>query len=209
MENKKQDKKLKDVRVTFRFYELDDIVRFEKLKKEANANGDSISIVVANIVRNYLLEREKKIVMKNIRDDIYYALRKVLFASLAPFSANIIREILKNRIEDTLINKKIDVLLNKEAHNIKLDQNQLNNLTTKILAEPLYFEQMRELFNAENKTRVEKINKKIAAVKEQQKKFEEYDAHNADLDSEIIAQTYDDYDYDLDINDLTLNGGNE
>ncbi|WP_373435590.1 Mbov_0398 family ICE element protein [Metamycoplasma equirhinis] len=152
MENKKQDKKLKDVRVTFRFYELDDIVRFEKLKKEANANGDSISIVVANIVRNYLLEREKKIVMKNIRDDIYYALRKVLFASLAPFSANIIREILKNRIEDTLINKKIDVLLNKEAHNIKLDQNQLNNLTTKILAEPLYFEQTLEW----NYTRIEK-----------------------------------------------------
>lgn len=186
----------KEIRITFRFYETSDILRFEKFKKEINSKDETVSNAVADIVRNYLLEREKKVVMREVRDDFYYSLRKVFYSSLAPFSANIIREILKNRIEDTIIGKKIDVMLNSLVNNLKITKNDLDNLNSKMLEEPKFFENLREIFKAENKNKIQKVNKKVAEVKEQQKVFDEYEKNVSDWDAEIVSQTYENFDFD-------------
>ncbi|CBW54023.1 CDS18, conserved hypothetical protein (part of ICE) [Mycoplasma mycoides subsp. capri LC str. 95010] len=171
-------------------------------KKELEINGESVSNAISNVIRNYLLEKDKQIVLKSVREDLYYSLRKVMFSSLAPFSANIIKEVLKNRVEDVLLNKKMDVLLNNL---INKTGRELNDISEKNLAEARYFEQMRELFIINNEKAIKKVNEKIANIKDRQKKFEEYEKQSLKLDSEILSETSDDeFEYDLDLSDLTI-----
>ncbi|WP_434333041.1 Mbov_0398 family ICE element protein [Mycoplasma capricolum] len=101
-----------EIKITFRIYEREDILRFEKWKKELASNGETLSNAMLNLLRNHLLEKEKKIVLNTLREDIFYSFRKSLFASLAPFASNIIREINKARIEEVIINKKLDLVIN-------------------------------------------------------------------------------------------------
>lgn len=187
---KEQKPNKKEVRVTFRLYNDDDIIRFEKLKKESIATGESISLIISNILRDYLLEKDKKALYRNLRDDIFYAFQKSFYASMTPFSANIIKEVLRNRVEDTLMNKKIDILLNTLAEKDQLNENQLKAPSAKILEESSYFEKIRELFNIENKSKMAKIDQKIKAVKDQQRAFEEYDNHFDEIDPKISAKVY-------------------
>ncbi|AGJ90637.1 Mbov_0398 family ICE element protein [Mycoplasma putrefaciens] len=195
-EKEKKDNKQKGLAITFRMYEVPDVLRFEQWKKELNASGSNVSTALADIVKEYLLEKEKKIALKGLREDLFYSFRKVLFASLAPFSANIIREILKNRAELLLLNKKIDVLLNTI---FKDEKHILKNLNIDLLEEARYFEQMRELLNNETQVKIEKINKKIAKVKDHQKKFEElHQKSNSEWDAEITTLLYKDYEFDPD-----------
>ena len=109
---------------------------------------------------------------------------------MTPFSANIIKEVLRNRIEDTLMNKKIDILLNTLAEKDQLNENQLKAPSAKILEESSYFEKIRELLNIENKLKMVKIDQKIKAVKDQQKAFEEYDNHFDEIDPKISTKVY-------------------
>lgn len=195
-------KKSNELLIAFRLYNKTDIIRFEEWKKELEINGESVSNAISNVIRNYLLEKDKQIVLKSVREDLYYSLRKVMFSSLAPFSANIIKEVLKNRVEDVLLNKKMDVLLNNL---INKTGRELNDISEKNLAEARYFEQMRELFIINNEKAIKKVNEKIANIKDRQKKFEEYEKQSLKLDSEILSETSDDeFEYDLDLNDLTI-----
>ncbi|WFQ93054.1 Mbov_0398 family ICE element protein [Mycoplasma feriruminatoris] len=195
-------KKSNEVTIIFRLYDTADILRFEKWKKELERNNESISSAISQVISNFLLEREKQIVLKSVREDLYYSLRKVLYSSLAPFSANIIKEVLKNRMEDVLLNKKMDVLLN---NSINKTGRELNDISTKDLTEPKYFEQMRELFIIENDKANKKVNEKIANIKDRQKRFEQYEKESLNLDSEILSETEDDYQYDVDLSELTIN----
>ncbi|QVK09457.1 Mbov_0398 family ICE element protein [Mycoplasma mycoides] len=195
-------KKSNELLIAFRLYNKTDIIRFEEWKKELEINGESVSNAISNVIRNYLLEKDKQIVLKSVREDLYYSLRKVMFSSLAPFSANIIKEVLKNRVEDVLLNKKMDVLLNNL---INKTGRELNDISEKNLAEARYFEQMRELFIINNEKAIKKVNEKIANIKDRQKKFEEYEKQSLKLDSEILSETSDDeFEYDLDLSDLTI-----
>ncbi|ACU78338.1 conserved hypothetical integrative conjugal element protein [synthetic Mycoplasma mycoides JCVI-syn1.0] len=195
-------KKSNELLIAFRLYNKTDIIRFEEWKKELEINGESVSNAISNVIRNYLLEKDKQIVLKSVREDLYYSLRKVMFSSLAPFSANIIKEVLKNRVEDVLLNKKMDVLLNNL---INKTGRELNDISEKNLAEARYFEQMRELFIINNEKAIKKVNEKIANIKDRQKKFEEYEQQSLKLDSEILSETSDDeFEYDLDLSDLTI-----
>ncbi|MBY7704003.1 hypothetical protein JIY74_27500 [Vibrio harveyi] len=92
-----------------------------------------------------------------------------MFASLAPFSANIIRELLKNRVEEIVANKKLDVILNEVFDD---RQNELKNLTNSQLAESTYFENIRTSLETKTTTKVEKINEKVANVKDKQKQVD-------------------------------------
>ncbi|MCE6056608.1 hypothetical protein J7889_03355 [Mycoplasmopsis agalactiae] len=178
-------KKFDPLRVTFRLYEKEDIARFEKFRRTNEIESRSTSEAIATVFREYLYNKEKEIVFKDALDDIYYAMRKVLYSSLAPFQANITREILKNRAELMLINKKLDVLLNS---NENLDKKVLANLNVELLNEASYFEKMRAILDIEHDETLNKINEKIKAIKDAEEKFENYRMHNGELDSRIIAQ---------------------
>ncbi|AJK51222.1 Mbov_0398 family ICE element protein [Mycoplasma capricolum] len=136
------------------------------MKKELASNGETLSNAMLNLLRNHLLEKEKKIVLNTLREDIFYSFRKSLFASLAPFASNIIREINKARIEEVIINKKLDLVINNFLQN---PDEYINNLNPNLLAEPKCFDKTRELFIVDYNNKLEKVNKKIADVKDQQK----------------------------------------
>ncbi|WFQ92673.1 Mbov_0398 family ICE element protein [Mycoplasma feriruminatoris] len=196
-------KNTNEVKITFRIYEREDILRFEQWKKELSNNGETLSNAMLTLLKNHLLEKEKKIILNTLKEDIFYSFRKSLFASLAPFASNIIREINKVRIEEVIINKKLDLVINNFLEN---PDEFIKNLNPNLLAEAEYFEKTRELFIIDYNNKLEKINKKIANVKEQQKKFEDYQKRNSDWDSEIVSQVYDNFELepevDIDLNEL-------
>ncbi|MBT1338715.1 hypothetical protein FCL79_02205 [Mycoplasma bovis] len=181
-------KKNDPLRITFRLYEKEDIARFEKFRKTIEIDNKSTSEAIAGVFKEYLYNKEKEIVFKDALDDIYYAMRKVFYSSLAPFQANITRELLKNRAELMLINKKLDILINT---NSKLDKRVLANLSMELLEEAQYFEKMREILDIKHDETMSKINEKVKTVKDSEKKFERYRMHNGELDSHIIIQKYD------------------
>ncbi|ABC01536.1 MULTISPECIES: Mbov_0398 family ICE element protein [Mycoplasma mycoides group] len=185
-----------EIKITFRIYEREDILRFEKWKKELASNGETLSNAMLNLLRNHLLEKEKKIVLNTLREDIFYSFRKSLFASLAPFASNIIREINKARIEEVIINKKLDLVINNFLQN---PDEYINNLNPNLLAEPKYFDKTRELFIVDYNNKLEKVNKKIADVKDQQKKFKDYQKRNSDWDTQIISQVYDNFEQEPEV----------
>ncbi|WP_434329630.1 integrative conjugal element protein [Mycoplasma capricolum subsp. capricolum] len=185
-----------EIKITFRIYEREDILRFEKWKKELASNGETLSNAMLNLLRNHLLEKEKKIVLNTLREDIFYSFRKSLFASLAPFASNIIREINKARIEEVIINKKLDLVINNFLQN---PDEYINNLNHNLLAEPKYFDKTRELFIVDYNNKLEKVNKKIADVKDQQKKFKDYQKRNSDWDTQIISQVYDNFEQEPEV----------
>lgn len=204
MENKKQKKfnsnKKKDnsISILFRLYETDDILRFENWKKELANNGESVSNAISDIVKQYLLEKDKSRVFNEVRQDLFYQMRKVMFASLAPFSANIIRELLKNRVEEIVANKKLDVILNEVFDD---RQNELKNLTNSQLAESTYFENIRTSLETKTTTKVEKINEKVANVKDKQKQVDKlFKKDNTDWDAEITALTHQEVEYNPYVN---------
>ncbi|UWD34759.1 integrative conjugal element protein [Mycoplasma cottewii] len=204
MENKNKNKSLI---VTFRLYETDDILRFEKWKKELANSGESVSNAISDIVKQYLLEKDKSRVFNEVRQDLFYQMRKVMYSSLAPFSANIIRELLKNRVEEIVANKKLDVILN-ELFDDK--RNELKNLTNNQLAESTYFENIRTSLESKTSTKVEKINEKVANVKDKQKQVDKlFKKDNTDWDAEITTLTHQEVEYnpyvnldEIDINEL-------
>ncbi|WP_434328628.1 integrative conjugal element protein [Mycoplasma capricolum subsp. capricolum] len=185
-----------EIKITFRIYEREDILRFEKWKKELASNGETLSNAMLNLLRNHLLEKEKKIVLNTLREDIFYSFRKSLFASLAPFASNIIREINKARIEEVIINKKLDLVINNFLQN---PDEYINNLNPNLLAEPKYFDKTRELFIVDYNNKLEKVNKKIADVKDQQEKFKDYQKRNSDWDTQIISQVYDNFEQEPEV----------
>ncbi|PZV97301.1 Mbov_0398 family ICE element protein [Metamycoplasma auris] len=178
-------KKFEPLRVTFRLYEKDDIARFEKFKRTNEIENKSTSEAIGSVFREYLYNKEKEIVFRDALDDIYYAMRKVLYSSLAPFQSNLTREILKNRAELMLINKKLDVLLNSSAN---LDKKILANLNTDLLNEASYFEKMRSILDIKHDETMTKINEKIKQVKDSEKQFEYYRMRNGELDARIIKE---------------------
>lgn len=78
-------KKFDFLRVIFRLYEKEDIVRFEKFRRINEIESRSIFEVIVIVFREYLYNKEKEIVFKDVLDDIYYVMRKVLYLFLALF----------------------------------------------------------------------------------------------------------------------------
>lgn len=200
IQNEKQTKKRRDVRVTFRLYDAEDIVFFERFKKELIATGDTLSSAIAGIIRNHLLGREKKVVWKHLQDDMFYAFRKALFASLIPFSKKINEKIDGVLIENNIINAKLNMLLNANSQKTTLNEELLNYNSNNLTDEPQVFENARIVLNAKLQKEREKKKIKAKEIEKAQKNFENYSKNSDDLDPEILQDFRDSEDvYDDDL----------
>lgn len=73
------------LRVIFRLYKKEDIVRFEKFRKIIEIDNKSMLEVIVGVFKEYLYNKEKEIVFKDVLDDIYYVMRKVFYLLLVFF----------------------------------------------------------------------------------------------------------------------------
>lgn len=78
-------KKNELLRIIFRLYEKEDIVRFEKFRKVIEIDNKSMLEVIVGVFKEYLYNKEKEIVFKDVLDDIYYVMRKVFYLLLVFF----------------------------------------------------------------------------------------------------------------------------
>lgn len=178
-----------EVRLSFRLYDKNDILKFKIFQKQVDAKGQSLSNALADIVMSHLDEKDKRKIMSSLKVDLFYAFRKAFFASLSPYTANIINQVLKVRVENNIINKKLDLLLNAFAGG-HIDEETINNPGSKMLIEPKYFEQIRQILNIENEEKNLKTNEKVAKVKKREQAYENYEFSN-ETDPEILAEYFD------------------
>ncbi|UUD34809.1 integrative conjugal element protein [Mycoplasmopsis caviae] len=189
--NKETDKNNKELRLTIRFYNVDDVARLNKWKKQVSLAGDSFSNVLSRVIMNYLDDTEKKKVLKDFKTDLFYAFRKSMFASLTPFSANIIENILSIKADNYIINKKLDLLLNSIASDKDLTKSLLRNPTQDLIEEVEFFRNLRNLLNVKNDKVIETKNEKVARIKKQEEKYENYEFEDGLFEPEVLDSSID------------------
>ncbi|WP_051622802.1 Mbov_0398 family ICE element protein [Mycoplasmopsis primatum] len=162
----------------FRLYDANTLLRFKRFQNEVLRNGESLSAVLERIIVDFLDERDKKKVFKSLKTDMEYSFHKAFFSRLTPFSMYIIDHILNVRAENSLINKKLDILLNALFSNSKITKKDLENPSSDLLAEGPYFKNLRELLQLENAENLGKKNKWVEKVKKREKIFNSYNYEN-------------------------------
>ncbi|WP_040539544.1 Mbov_0398 family ICE element protein [Mycoplasmopsis bovigenitalium] len=173
------------VRVVFRLYDQNEILRFKKWQRELESQNKSVSQELSIILMNYLNQLDKKLVMRDLKEDMFYAFRKALYASMYPFTNTLKTTVEKYEVETILANQKIDILLNILANNkIEFNEQLLNRPDDKLLNESIYFQQMRNVFNKQLEKEIEAEQKKALEVA---KSFEKYANYEFDgrMDSNI------------------------
>ncbi|MHA3786257.1 Mbov_0398 family ICE element protein [Mycoplasma sp. Z244C] len=118
-EKRASEKKVKEngLSTTVRFYNIDDVARLLKLKKNLAGKNIALSSYLSEMISLQLANEEKEIVLKDIKNDLFYSFRKSFYASLSPFQHNIINEINKVEDEVEILNEKMDLLLQAMSGN--------------------------------------------------------------------------------------------
>ncbi|MHA3801847.1 Mbov_0398 family ICE element protein [Mycoplasma sp. VS30B] len=118
-EKRASEKKVKEngLSTTVRFYNVDDVARLLKLKKNLAGKNIALSSYLSEMISLQLANEEKEIVLKDIKNDLFYSFRKSFYASLSPFQHNIINEINKVEDEVEILNEKMDLLLQAMSGN--------------------------------------------------------------------------------------------
>lgn len=181
--NKKQEEN--GLRFTIRLYDQNEILRFKNWQRELKSQNQSVSEQISIILMNHLKQQDKKLVMRDLKEDMFYAFRKALYASMYPFTNTLKTTVEKYEIETILANQKIDILLNILANNkIEFNEQLLNKPDDKLLNESVYFQQMRKVFNKQLDKEIEAEQKKALEVA---KSFEKYTNYEFDgrMDSNI------------------------
>ena len=173
-----KEKEKLNTQFTFRIYNADNALRFNKFQNELKNNGISLSTALENIINDYLEKREKIKIFKDLKSDMEYSFHKAIHARMLPFSNSIVSKIIENRAELSIINKKLDILLNAICGDNNLSKELLNNPTLDFLKESKYFEETRKMLNLENQMNIEKKNKKIEKIVKREKVFEDYNFNN-------------------------------
>lgn len=183
MEEKK--KKENGLRLTIRLYDQNDILRFKNWQRELKSLNKNISEEIVEIVMNYLREVDKKVIMRELKDDMFYAFRKALYASMYPYTNTLRKCIEKYEVETVLANQKMDVLLNILADNkIEFNERLLNRPSVKLLTESDYFQNARKLFEEKFNANLRKEEKKASEVAKTFQKYSEYE-FGSKMDSNI------------------------
>ena len=133
----KKNKQNNNLVFSGRFSNPDDIYLLNKYIANWKKEGKSSYQEINNIVRNSLLEQEKQEGIRNIKNDLFYALRKANWASLSPYAMQNTRKFREVDIELSIINLKLNMLLNL-LFDDKLE-NELDNPSAKFLKEPDFF----------------------------------------------------------------------
>lgn len=181
--NKKQEEN--GLRFTIRLYDQNEILRFKNWQRELKSQNQSVSEQISIILMNHLKQQDKKLVMRDLKEDMFYAFRKALYASMYPFTNTLKTTVEKYEIETILANQKIDILLNILANNkIEFNEQLLNKPDDKLLNESVYFQQMRKVFNKQLDKEIEAEQKKALEIA---KSFEKYTNYEFDgrMDSNI------------------------
>ncbi|MBU4693428.1 hypothetical protein KQ878_00820 [Mycoplasma zalophidermidis] len=173
------------LRISFRLYDQSEILRFKAWQRELKGDNKSVSVAIGEVVMNYLKDIDKRVMMRELKDDMFYAFRKALYASMYPFTNSIKNKIDKYEIETSLAGKKIDMILNVLSNpEIEFNPDVVNEPDEKILNESLYFKQIRNIFNSELEKLISNQKQKARELAKTTKKYTNYEFNN-ELDSNI------------------------
>lgn len=132
-----------------RFTDPEDVGMFYRWKKELEKNGKTVYKELNNVIRSYLLANEKKEIMRDWKHDLFQALRKVSWSALSPYQLQINRRFRSMDIEMSIINLKLNMIINALFKDNGDLEKQIDNPGADILAESKFFE--RTIRGAVNK----------------------------------------------------------
>ena len=151
-----------DAQFSGRFTEPEDVGMFYRWKKELDKNGKTVYKEINNIIRSYLLANEKKEIMREWKHDLFQALRKVSWSALSPYQLQINRRFRSMDIELSIINLKLNMIINALFKGNEELENEIDNPSSEILSESKFFEKtIRGAVNKLSQDWTKKIAKKI------------------------------------------------
>ncbi|MEI2462098.1 hypothetical protein RRG54_01840 [Mycoplasmopsis felis] len=117
----------KSVLISFRINGDEDIAKYLIWKQEIEKNGSSVYSSVRNILMEKIEDTDTKVSMRKSKDNIFYSLRKAMFASMSPFKHSLEERINENQNQLVIINKKLDLIINLLANEFK-QKSQIENM---------------------------------------------------------------------------------
>lgn len=152
----KTDYKYKKISITLTTPE--EIALADIFESTLDENETSFHQEVKGILLNKFKETQKREITRDLKDDLFYAFRKASWSSLSPFWNNIKSEFRKENIAISLLDMKINLLLNLLV--AKKDKDILSNPQTSDFAEPAFIEELRvKLLDKEKEWTKRTINK--------------------------------------------------
>ncbi|MCU9939985.1 hypothetical protein NW739_04635 [Mycoplasmopsis felis] len=146
----------KSVLISFRINGDEDIAKYLIWKQEIEKNGSSVYSSVRNILMEKIEDTDTKVSMRKSKDNIFYSLRKAMFASMSPFKHSLEERINENQNQLVIINKKLDLIINLLANEFK-QKSQIENIPGELLKEAGYFEEMKKISSSELKALKKKM----------------------------------------------------
>ncbi|WP_322941353.1 Mbov_0398 family ICE element protein [Mycoplasmopsis cynos] len=162
--------------VQTRLTNSDDIAKFLQWKIDLENKNKTIYNEIRNIIVNEINDIDKKDAFRKTKDDLFYYLRKAIFASMSPFKQDIDNVVLDIKVEQNIINKKLDLLINLVAKEFDI-QKDLEEISGELLKENKYFKDIKDILERQNNALLKKIEKANEAY---QKTFQRY--HNTEFD---------------------------
>ncbi|WP_033161550.1 Mbov_0398 family ICE element protein [[Mycoplasma] collis] len=149
----------KGARFNGKFIKEENITIFNNWKDSINKQGKSLNQVMCDILISHITETENKKIIRNVKDELFYAIRKSQFASNVAIHKQL--QLLENKIvqQDKIINLKLNWILNIMFKNVELNKEVYNQPSTKALKESYYFTELNNTF-AKN---LEKLNNILKA----------------------------------------------
>ncbi|VEU59604.1 Mbov_0398 family ICE element protein [Mesomycoplasma neurolyticum] len=131
--------KEREVRFSGYFGEKSDIQTFNLWKQNILDKGLSLNQTICEIIITHIKKEQEKQIIRSIKDDLFYAIRKAIFASMSSvykeFQIRKTDENFKNKI----LNSKLDLISNILFKNIDINDEIFDEPSPKALNESLYF----------------------------------------------------------------------
>lgn len=169
-----------------RITDRNDITKYLQWKLEMENNKKTAYGEIRNIIMKEVNNASKKDAFRKTKDDLFYYLRKAIFASMAPFKQDIDNTILDIKLEQNIINKKLDLLINLVAREFDVEKD-LVEISGSLLKENKYFKDIKDLLEKDNEALMKKIAK---ANKKYQETFGRYHQTEFENDENIIDDIY-------------------
>ncbi|QSB07623.1 hypothetical protein JS510_00640 [Mycoplasma tauri] len=143
--------------VSTRFTSDEDLMLFQRWESRIKSKGLSSYAEIQNIIRTHMVEEEKKGLLKEFKQDLFYVLRKAMWASLTPFLNSIKDEMRSQNNELTFIDLKLNLLINS----LIKDKDKINSPDAKDLSESEYIKMLREKVANSDKSYQKRIMNKM------------------------------------------------
>ncbi|UWV82416.1 Mbov_0398 family ICE element protein [Mycoplasmopsis cynos] len=150
--------------VQTRLTNSDDIAKFLQWKIDLENKNKTIYNEIRNIIVNEINDIDKKDAFRKTKDDLFYYLRKAIFASMSPFKQDIDNVVLDIKVEQNIINKKLDLLINLVAKEFDI-QKDLEEISGELLKENKYFKDIKDILEARIMLYWKKSKKQMKHIK--------------------------------------------